>query len=361
MITKIVAQNFKGLNFVTEIGKHNLILGATGSGKSAIPQAFMLAVMGYIPGIDVKTNSDILDTFGTNGNLAVGFFVETKSFGRMFTRSAKGTVTQTYKVDGLKVKKDDYIAGMATAGRVNILDLQNFLDMSDQKQIDLLFSLFPPGEGLVSLQDEIVSNTEKKNNLETKIKGLETVVARLVERRSLMPMPAGSLLETQAGISIIEGKMEAARKNLESEKILVAERETKAKADEETKNKIESLKETVAQVVTGEPENKEVVEVLTKTPDEFANQPNGAGGGGGGSSGSVSSEKIDENPLGKKETAEEFAEKLDNLFTPGTTRKSIQLIMSTMESAGCSACAALLIAKRELKKYQTKDSEDIKF
>ena len=101
MITRVFAAGFKGGDFDQPLGKHTLILGANGAGKSSRTEALMLAANGAIPG-GPKTNPDIFAAFGNGDDMTVGFDMGGFTFEREYTRKRDGSITQVYKVNGKK-------------------------------------------------------------------------------------------------------------------------------------------------------------------------------------------------------------------------------------------------------------------
>ena len=144
MITKVTAKGFKGCDFAQELSGRTIFFGPNGAGKSARSQALQLAVNGGIIGVG-KTNDDILSAFGEGDKLVVGVEIDGKYlFERGFVRGASGSVSQGYKAGGVKVSKDYFMKALGESGAPVVLNVADFMGLSDQKKIEALFQLYPP-------------------------------------------------------------------------------------------------------------------------------------------------------------------------------------------------------------------------
>ncbi len=234
MITKVLAKNFKNLSFQQDLEAKNLIIGPNGAGKSARAEALTLAVMGYVPGSG-KQNAEILANFGTSDQLMVGFQIDDARFERFFNRSKTGKVSQNYYINRTKATKEDFIGMLAKKGKPKILDLGAFLSQSDQKKVDTLFSMFPPGEDMVQLESDIGYRKEQINRLHKSIKRNEELITQLSRNKGLIELPAGTLAEVQAELKKTDDELEEAQKELKEAEIKNAEEEAKAQAEAELK------------------------------------------------------------------------------------------------------------------------------
>ncbi len=322
MITKIKAKGFKGLNFEQSLAQYNLIVGPNGSGKSARSQALTLAINGYIPEIG-KRNQDTYDALASDTELIVEATIGEKRFERMFYRTKK-SASQSYRVNGSKVGKDEFIQAMAKAGAPKVLDLDAFLALSDTKKIDWLFKLFPPQEDVGKLENEIERVTNKLNKANEDQRSLEKSAQNLRKSRSEMQLPNMTLAEVRQRIQDTEEALKQARADLESAKIEDAraqEREAAAKQQpkpEPTKQQDERkppFPDTVDPFAGFE--EAQAKKRVQNTPERVQYTP----------------------------TSDEHHEGPD-------PAESIRAIMQAMDRAGCSACAAKLVCKRELKKFR---------
>lgn len=233
MITKIFAKGFKAHDFEQPLEQLNIIVGPNGSGKSARSDTLTLVINGYIPGSG-KQNAEILDNFGTGDYLKVGMTISDKTFCREFKRSSKGTVSQTYYFSGHKVSKEDFIAYFERLGRPKILDLSAFLDQSDQKKIDTIFSLFPPDDDLAELEQQIEEKKTLINGYTMDMRTTEKTIQRLSRDKATIELPAGTLAEISGEIKKVDQEIETAKKHLEDVRI----KEASDKAAERAKNEV---------------------------------------------------------------------------------------------------------------------------
>jgi ABC-type cobalamin/Fe3+-siderophores transport system ATPase subunit len=180
MIKSISATNLKGLTFNHEIGAKTLIIGPNGSGKTAMNIAEQLVINGYVAADKpYKNNSDILANFGSENILRVGISNgKGILIARQWNRSEKGQVSQNYLINGRKATKDKYVAELVAMGSPKIFDVSEFMQLSDQKKIDLIFELFPPAGDIGKISDEIENLSEKLNLKRSKLRDKESFVAK---------------------------------------------------------------------------------------------------------------------------------------------------------------------------------------
>jgi energy-coupling factor transporter ATP-binding protein EcfA2 len=369
MITKCIGRDFKGLSFEQPLGRLNLFIGPNGSGKSARTQALILAVMGYIPG-GAKKNAEILGAYGTEDTMVVGFEADVL-FERGFVRSG-GAVSPGYQSAGGRVKEGEFQKSMALHGNPRIVDVSAFMELSDQKKIDAVFSLYPPAGDITKIQGEIDSAKEKINGLVQKAKTSEAAAARLVAAKP--PLPAGTLADVTGKLVETAESLRVARKELVDAQVAEGARLAKEKAEKKAAEDALKLKEKQekqalvdAQKAKDEAEKKEreriaaeekaMKELDEKVAASLAVRP-----------GEMTKE-CDRmlGPLEAKFNKEGFAgiggvkypTKEEGVFLyPGelakqeTVAASITAILDALKAAGCESCAARLVAIRELRKFQ---------
>lgn len=321
MIEEVQAEGFKGLNFITGFEPRTLITGPNGSGKSARAQAIQLAVRGYIPG-GPKKNDEILSTYGEGNNMLVAVRIGSSLFGRRFTRkSGSGSVSVVYEVNGLRATKDFWMQSIVEAGYPRIIDLPAFMDLSSQRKIDEIFKLFPPGESIGKIDAELTKKKELRNNLKQKLQSLKGTQGRLTEARKNLSLPAGNLSEIQGEIAKLEGELKVKRKELGDLKI----KEASERAVEEARAKAETLQPSVT---------TQVEAPLTRTTSPVPEETQ-----------TGNTPSFINSPIA--------ANKEDETYTPKSqVRESFNRIMNVMERAGCSVCAATMIIKTEMRRYQ---------
>lgn len=372
MITQVKAEGFKGQTFVQDLDESTLLIGPNGAGKSARTQALTLALLGYIPGSG-KTNAEILDTFGSGDELTVGVTVGNKIFERGYFRTKAG-VSQGFKFNGKKVSKDVFTSFLAKSGGPTAIDIGVFMGLSDQKKIDFIFDLYPSEQDLSKLIFEIEKTREGINALTQKAKSTEDAAARLAASRASMQLPTGTMAELQAQEKLLDQQLSNAREELEQARIAEARKTEAAKArnemllavgyqypmddlgemsdpawlslytphkeawDKKQKDafleELRDQKETRGRVLGDAPQNQG-----KDTPQHAGSHLRPAPAGMPGPSGAAISGTQDSQP---------------RTFSAGRVEESIQAILDALNAAGCSACAARLVALRELQKYRRK-------
>jgi hypothetical protein len=321
MITKILAKGHKGLPDIEQpLGRLNLFVGPNGAGKTTRTEALSLAILGYVPGV-AKQNAEIFNTFGDGVNpLFVGFERDGQSYVRKFSRE-KETVNQTFSVNKRKESRDKFM--MALAG-MRMLDLSAFMGLSDQKKIDTIFALFPPEGDLKDLDQRIDRLKDKQNSCQSQIRALETTRERMNTARAQISLPAGTLAEVSGEIEKTEAELAAARNRLQELKI------EKSRADAEAQAALD--REQIKEEVRGE------VLAEQATPQQ---QPEARGV---------------EQPYRPSPSFRNLSEALAPAPIFPDPAESIQAILDTMNRAGCTACTAILVAKRELKKFRKSEA-----
>ena len=344
-IKSISAKNLKGQSFNRDIGQHTLIIGPNGSGKTSMNLALQLAVNGYVAGEKpVKTNPEILSNFGSTDILAVGI-----SNGQMVNRQwtlRKGSVKQDYIVGGRKKSKDKYTAALVGMGSPKIFDVSAFMQLSDQKKIDLIFDLFPPAGDVNKLTEDIESLSEDLNTKRRKLRDKENFVAECATNRAKLELPAGTLAEVSAEIESLNKKLSAAEDDLKKAEIARAEEEARKKAENEAQEKRDKARQESEKRLNNGINGHLMTEYdrdMGKAGDMVVTKETGA---------QTRSEpffdfKSDDEiwPKGKV-TEPEYVDAQKNL------NGAIRNILDAMDQVGCSACAASLVAKREMIKLQ---------
>lgn len=342
MISSIAAKGFKGLpDFETKLERLTLLTGPNGAGKTARSHALALAILGYVPGI-AKTNRDIMATFGNGNKLVVEVRRDGVRCSRGFFQDKEGKVSEKFQINLKQATKEQYAVAL---GGVKLFDLGAFQKLSDQGKIDYVFNVFPPGEGFAELDDAIEAKKAERNVLQKDIETLNAAAARLHQQRAIIELPTGTLAEVRAQIQEAETQLSMARQLAEQNRVDLA----KAKAREEEKRRQEALEaeraaererlkiaeqKRIKQAVDAAHDRAlEEMDRATPAPDveryhNDAPLPN-----------------IDPSTLKQLLAATEIVPAVE-------TRMIIQSILDTMTNTGCSACAAALVCRRELKKLR---------
>ncbi|MCP4116493.1 MAG: hypothetical protein GY737_13995 [Desulfobacteraceae bacterium] len=335
MITHIRTKGFKGQNINEEISNKTLFIGPNGCGKSTRSHAIALVVLGYIPwAAKVKKKPvDILDTYGADNTLTAAVTINDTEFERHLSRSNKGSVSQRLRVDKQKYNATDFAVELDRAGAPKIFDVSAFMELSDQKKIELVFNLFPPKGDVKNLTSQIDKKTTELNKLNKQVQASNGVIQRLTTSKSNLELPTGSLAETQAEIVTLTAQVKKAQEGLKAAEIEAAEITT----EEKTREKVQTEQEAGLIHMGGagssqstqkapSPE-KPSAQVLPKKMEDQANSPG-------------------------MNRIKDFISDGPSPFDGPDPIKSIQLIIDTLEAAGCAACAARLVAKSELMKFK---------
>ncbi len=152
MIKTIRAKSIKGNTFNQELTGLDIFIGRNGSGKSSRLQSLQYAMLGYIPGR--KINSEVFK-LSSSAEMSAGIQVGNFSFDRTLTRTEKlkGDLSKEIKyVESLNISPN---RGEKTPTQMNarvtaevgsfpvVFDFQEFLDRSDAKRREFIYSLSP--------------------------------------------------------------------------------------------------------------------------------------------------------------------------------------------------------------------------
>ena len=331
MIEHIRTIGFKGFDLDEPVPNKVIYCGKNKSGKSTRAGAIAIALFGHIPFSTAgKKPGDILDSFGKD-SLVVAVKIKGTEFGRKFSRNAKGGVSQAMQINGKKASKENFAIMLNKVGWPRIADVAEFMKQSEAKKVDTLFELFPNDE-LASIDTEIEKAKEDVSRLDKKKIGAESTIVRLTNSKAEIQLPPGSISEVQAEIKDIDTRVVDYENQIKQAEIKEAEikAEQKGKEEAERKSKEEAERQTLQKMGASKQD----------TPEPP--QPDDSNFYGDREIIYPSQENTNAQP-------EHVANKLKNMPSP---IESIERIISALNSVGCNTCAALIVAKQELKKYE---------
>jgi len=376
MIGHVRTVGFKGFDIDEDIPQKALYSGRNMSGKSTRAAAIALTLYGYIPFSTAgKQPGDILESFGGD-SLVVSVTIGETEFARKFSRSEKGTVSQTVQVNGKKQAKDNFAFLLNKAGAPKIADVAEFMKQSDAKKVDTLFDLFP-NDSLNKIDGEIEQAKEDVSRLEKKKTGAESTVQHLTKSKQEIEIPAGNIAETQDEMNRVEIQIVELAEQIKQAEIAEAKEKAKedarVEAEKESKAKIAKAKEDgriEGELLEKERAEREAAEkkeeVVEADPPRTEAEWKEAGVDSLPDSPAMA--ELDKTITGMEQQVERFKEGKpgeiqedflpDENFTPAEAIineakaiGSIQRIIEALVGSGCGTCAALIVAKQELKKY----------
>ena len=335
MIDHVKTKGFKGQDINEDIHPKTLFCGPNTSGKSTRAAAIALTLMGYVPfaAKPSKQPAAILDDYGNGAKditntLTVAVACNGVEFERHYYRTEKGGVSQRLRVDKKKHSAADFAVALAKAGSPRVIDVGDFIGLSDQKKMDMVFEIFPPKSNLNDLDNRIEKAKKAVTELQGKDRSATSVIQRLTKSKGEIEMPAGTLAEIQAEIEKLTDQVNDAREQLKQAEISDAEEKAKDKAAAEASvnqgparhesppsNHVEKQE---IQPIKREPGNQRILDFVQGKP-------------------APSDEKYPH-----------FMKVYDEDNDPAV---SIQKIIDTLNDSGCGICAAAIVAKQELKKF----------
>lgn len=342
MIEHIRTIGFKGFDIDEDIPQKVIYTGPNKSGKSTRAGAIAIALYGHIPFSTAgKRPGDILESFGKDSLIAAVTIGGTE-FGRKFSRNEKGSVSQVVQVDKKRVSTENFAILLDRAGGPRIADVAEFMKQSEAKKIDDLFDLFPNPE-LASIDTEIEKAKEDVSRLEKKKSGAESVVVRLNASKVAIDIPAGSIAEVQSEINAAEIQIVELEEQIKQAEIEEAEE----KAKEEGRLEGERLERERAEKEAAEKPVDPLEAEISKGEQQIADFR----------SGEISEPFLpdDSEPcIDEVVQGSQYAVIANRNKTANQTyaKASILRIIDALTGAGCNTCAALIVAKQELKKFK---------
>jgi hypothetical protein len=348
MITNVFAKKFKGQDFSIDIGEKNFFSGVNGSGKSSVWQAMAICRNGFLPGTKGKRPGDVAGSFSSGLTMVTGFVSDGFKYERRFITSSDGSVKQAIKVNDRKVSKAEFDAAMFAMP--NIMDIGSFMELSDQKKIDLVCDLFPPSGDVSKIERDIENHKAKRNSLEAKTKVLRNVRSRLIKSISEFDLPAGTLAEARERKEEIGAQWKKLNQDIKDAEKVEADSIAARNLEDAKAKAVFKEQERVAkaeQQATLSPE--EPPEVATKNFEKSGSFPKGQDDIPDFSTVGFQENTRPERLPDDKELQSSM-EACDKMKAMGC--EAIEKIMATMKKAGCEFCAAGMVAKSELRKLR---------
>lgn len=320
LITHLKSKDFMGHSIDEDIGHKTIYTGNNTAGKSMRANIIAITALGFSP-FSAKTNkkpSDILDDFGDGKKMVTEFTCGGVVFERKFTRSSKGSVSNIVRVNKTISNKSEFAVALSRAGDPRIIDLNAFLKLSDNGKVDTLFKLYPPGADLTNLDSNIEKSKKKIKLLNESIGNNEGAIKKLIESKTAIEMPAGTLADTTAAIENIDKGILETKNSL-----AIAEEKNAAELKPEVNTQDKSDQMMEENTAPFPQENEQAVKIENRTLENNVNS----------------------NSFSGKSTPA-------ILWTSKTVGESIQKIIDTMEKTDCSMCAGLMMAKKVLRKFK---------
>jgi len=372
MITHIRTKGFKGFDIDEDVPLKVIYNGKNMSGKSTRAAAIALALYGNIPFSTAgKRPGDILESFGGD-SLVVAEKVNGTEFARKFSRNDKGVVSQSVQIDKKKASAQNFAIMLDKCGSPKIADVAEFMRQSDAKKVDTLFELYPCPE-LAEIDTEIDDAKADISRINAKIDGAESTVQRLTASKNAIELPAGSISEIQSEINQIEIQIVQLEEQIKAAEISEAQEKARAEAERIEREKAERAK--IAAAEQAEIEKQAAVEAERERARLEAEKPieiepmktneDWQKSGIDSMPDSPAMAELDQTITRMERQVDGLnpAISIENCTPHGktgdytqvnqiTAANSINRIINAMTQTGCTVCAALIVAKQELKKYR---------
>lgn len=360
MITHIRTTGFKGFDFDEDIPRKAIYTGSNASGKSARAEVIALVLYGHVPFSTAgKLPSDVLHSFGKD-EIVGAATIDGTEFARRIYRNEKGGASRSFQIDKKRTDEQSFATRLGEKGNPKIADIVTFMKLSEAKKVDTLFDLYPNPE-LKNIDPEIEQAKAEISDINKKVLGAKLTIQSLVNSKNNLELPPGTIAETQAEIAAIDRQIAETQEQIKQAEIKKAQLETERIAEKEKRKALEQAEiekdAAIAEAIRKEKEQAESEqdEIPLKTDDDRK---------------SPDIDSIPDSPEMREadrfiSKIEEQIEKTDRFISdaekqtieiPKTDRieDSIKRIIDALTGTGCSTCAALIVAKQELKKARRK-------
>lgn len=389
MIVKIQGKYFKNIpEFDQPLGRLNLICGPNGSGKSARTDALQLLLMGHILGVG-KKNQDIHAACSApdNDKIFVGCTIAdangkpTKFLKRYAKDPETGSVSLVYHVRDTKASATAYASALGSCGAPKIVDPDVFMGLSGPKQISELFSLFPPDGDLASLNMRIAEAKERVNAKINAKAEQDQLTATLTQSVARFELGTGTLADLEVEEKTIADALDAAKTDLINEKAKSEAERMIEKANADHAEAIQKLTEQAAtEAAANQAESDEKYQELLRKGKEAQDKAN-TGLAAERAKREQKDSSTSELPVhtsdppevkaavdrltqnarrtgalpalqaalsgAKNPLLQQHVAKMEEIKQSGAVITAVEKIISAMERAGCTMCAAMLVARRE--------------
>ena len=239
MISQITLDGFNSQNTTYTLGQNILLLGPRGSGKSSVWKAIQF-VLQSIPSANLPKEFDVHydQGSGTEKFSATLTLDDGQIITRELSRNAKGEVKQKFLVGGVKQLTKIQEATFLQDLNIVLPNIESFLELSDQKKIAHLFSIFPCEINVERVSSHIDKSRDMENELQRKVLGKREAIQSLEEQLEASPVPSGATIEMLQGeIAKIESTIKDYEQQFREEEWTIQERQRVFIAEEEAKRR----------------------------------------------------------------------------------------------------------------------------
>jgi hypothetical protein len=336
MIEHIRTIGFKGQDIDEDVPQKVLYVGRNRSGKSTRAAAIALALYGHIPFLlTKKLPGDIFRAYASGETMAVAVTIGGVEFGRKIKPNGKGGYSQSVQIDKKGTSAEKFAVKLSEVGSPKISDIAQFMKDSDSKKIDTLFELFPNDE-LKNIDSEIEQAKDDVSHYTSEKTKAEGVISRLNQSKTQIQLPAGNIAETQAEIKSVEAQIKDVQEQIKQAEIEQARIESEEKGKE--KGKKEAEQNALNRMEATRQSKTDDSDFYGETPDfstsiDLTQQPPPG----------IDADNI---MINKDQWPKDLGEQIQE-----GAIVSIKRIIGALTGSGCETCAALIVAKQELKKY----------
>lgn len=214
MIHEISAKDFKGQTFNQPLERFNLFVGNNGCGKSARSQAIQLLLTGYIQGAS-KVAHQIVSNF-SSGGFTVSGNINNTEYERKYSTSKAGNTSTMFRINKRRSDKTEFT--QKTEKFPVCFDLKAFIELSDVKKTDYIFSILPDSESVRLLDEKTEKAHAELNNKIQNEKNIRLTLQRLSEAHAKYDV-SGDILSINQEIDAAEKELAAIQADIAKQKI----------------------------------------------------------------------------------------------------------------------------------------------
>ena len=238
LIFKIQLNGFNAQTITHDLAQHTVFLGSRGSGKSSVYKALKFC-LSPIPSTNLpkEFSAHYAEASQTEKFSVTLTTDDGQTFTRELIRNAKNEVKQRFLSNDKALSKIQEANFLQDLG-ITLPDIDNFLEMSDQKKIEHLFKIFPCEVDVEKLTDQIDRSKEQENELQRKILGKREAIQSLEEQLAAFPVASGATIELLQGeIAKTETTIKDYEQQLREEGWAIQERQRITIAEDEAKRR----------------------------------------------------------------------------------------------------------------------------
>lgn len=236
MIVKVELVGFNGQNVTHNLSHNTLFIGPRGSGKSSVWKAIQFCLQSTASAnLPTIFNSHYDQSSKTEKFAVTLTFDNDQTITRQLLRDETGKVSQVFfnnkKKKITRIEEGKLLEDIG----ITLPDINSFLELSDQRQIEYLVNLIPDGSGIdiERMNNEIDLNRQIEVDLQNTIRGQRLAIHKLEAELEAFPVPSGfTIKELKTAQANLDSQIAVLEAKLAEELRIANEAEAKRRAEE---------------------------------------------------------------------------------------------------------------------------------